>query len=74
MSIEYNKILEKAKNRYAESLEGRETQDKLFSTGNFASHRMAIDDLVWKRQQYQTEITLLENIFGKDLKQLGELK
>lgn len=68
MSIEYNIILEKAKIKYKEAIILRDYQDKLYSQDKFESHRMSIDDLVWKRQQYQTEINLLENIFGKDLK------
>ena len=59
-------FLEKAKTKYAEALKGRDTQDKLFSAGKFEGHRMAIDDLVFKRMRYQTEINLLESIFGKD--------
>ena len=68
MSIDYNKILEKAKIKYQEAIILRDYQDNLYSQGKFESHRMSIDDLVWRRHQYQTEITLLENIFGKDLK------
>ena len=70
MSIDYNKILEKAKIKYQEALAGRDLQDNLFSQGKFESHRMSIDDLIWRRHQYQTEITLLENIFGKELREL----
>ena len=62
------KILEKAKIKYKEAIKSRDYQDELYSQGKFAGHRMAIDDLVFKRHQYQTEITLLENIFGKELK------
>ena len=72
--IEYNKILEKAKQTYQEAIKSRDYQDELYSQCKFESHRMSIDDLVWRRHQYQTEITLLENIFGKDLNQLCELK
>ena len=68
MNTQYNDILEKAKQKYREAIKARDYQDKLYSQDKFESHRMAIDDLVWKRQQYQTEINLLENIFGKDLK------
>ena len=64
------KILEKAKIKYKEAIKARDHQDKLYSQDKFESHRMAIDDLVWRRQQYQTEITLLENIFGKELTEL----
>lgn len=68
MSIDYNKILEKAKIKYKEAIILRDYQDRLYSQDKFESHRMSIDDLIWRRHQYQTEITLLENIFGKDLK------
>lgn len=64
----HQKILEKAKAKYQEAVKARNHQDALYSQGKFGSHRMAIDDLVWKRHQYQTEINLLENIFGKELK------
>ncbi len=62
------KILEKAKQKYKEAIKARDYQDELYKKGKFASHRMAIDDLVWRRHQYQTEINLLENLFGKELK------
>ena len=65
---DYTKILEKAKAKYQEAIKARDYQDELYSQGKFAGHRMAIDDLVFKRQIYQTEINLLENLFGKDLK------
>ena len=68
MNKDYNKILEKAKIKYKEAIIGRDYQDNLYSQGKFAGHRMAIDDLVWRRHQYQTEINLLENLFGKELK------
>lgn len=68
MSIDYNKILEKAKIKYKEAIILRDYQDRLYSQDKFASHRMAIDDLVFKRQIHQTEINLLENLFGKELK------
>ena len=68
MNKEYNKILEKAKIKYQEAIIGRDYQDNLYAQDKYSSHRMAIDDLVWRRQIYQTEINLLENIFGKDLK------
>ena len=64
----HQKILEKAKAKYQEAIKSRDYQDELYSQGKFAGHRMAIDDLVFKRQIYQTEINLLENIFGKELK------
>ena len=64
----HQKILEKAKIKYKEAIKSRDYQDELYSQGKFESHRMDIDDLVWRRHQYQTEITLLENIFGKELK------
>lgn len=63
----YNKIIEKAKAKYQEAIKSRDYQDELYSQGKFEGHRMAIDDLVFKRQIYQTEINLLENIFGKEL-------
>ena len=62
------KILEKAKIKYKEAIKSRDYQDNLYAQDKYQSHRMAIDDLVFKRQIYQTEITLLENIFGKELK------
>lgn len=68
MNTKYNDILDKAKIKYKEAIILRDYQDKLYSNDEFESHRMAIDDLVWRRHQYQTEITLLENIFGKDLR------
>lgn len=68
MNTKYNDILDKAKIKYKEAIILRDYQDRLYSNDEFESHRMAIDDLVWRRHQYQTEITLLENIFGKDLK------
>ena len=68
MSIDYNKILEKAKIKYKEAIKSRDYQDNLYAQDKYQSHRMSIDDLVWRRHQYQTEITLLENIFGKELK------
>ena len=64
----YRRILEKAKIKYKEAIIGRDYQDNLYSQDKYESHRMAIDDLVWRRQIYQTEIALLENLFGKDLK------
>lgn len=64
---DYFKIIEKAKAKYQEAIKARDYQDDLYSQGKFAGHRMAIDDLVFKRQIYQTEINLLENIFGKEL-------
>ena len=70
MNSNYNKILEKAKNKYAEAIKNRDEQDKLYSQDKFEPHRMAIDDLVWRRHQYQTEINLLESIFGRELKKL----
>lgn len=69
MISDYNDILEKAKNKYADALRCRDYQDELYSQDKFESHRMAIDDLVWKRQQYQTEINLLESLFGKEIKE-----
>ena len=66
----YRRILEKAKAKYQEAIIGRDYQDKLYSQDKYESHRMMIDDLVWRRQQYQTEINLLENLFGKDLKNI----
>lgn len=68
MNKDYNNILEKAKQKYQEAIKSRDYQDNLYSQDKYPSHRMAIDDLVWRRHQYQTEITLLENIFGKDLR------
>lgn len=68
MNTKYNDILDKAKIKYKEAIILRDYQDKLYSNDEFESHRMAIDDLVWRRHQYQTEINLLENIFGKDLR------
>lgn len=65
---DYTKIIEKAKAKYQEAIKARDYQDELYSQGKFAGHRMAIDDLVFKRQIYQTEINLLENVFGKELK------
>ena len=62
------KILEKAKIKYKEAIKARDYQDELYKKGKYESHRMSIDDLVWRRQIYQTEINLLENLFGKDLK------
>lgn len=62
------KILEKARIKYQEAIRARDYQDNLYAQGKFAGHRMAIDDLVWRRHQYQTEINLLENLFGKELK------
>lgn len=67
MNTDYNKILEKAKVKYQEAIKGRDEQDELYSRGKFASHRMGIDDLIWRRHQYQTEINLLESIFGKEI-------
>jgi hypothetical protein len=66
----YRRILEKAKIKYTEAIKARDYQDNLYAQDKYQSHRMAIDDLVWKRQQYQIEINLLENIFGKDLKNI----
>ena len=67
MNTDYNKIIEKAKVKYLESIRYRDDQDELYSRGKFAGHRMAIDDLIWRRHQYQTEINLLESIFGKEI-------
>ena len=64
----HQKIIEKAKIKYQEAIIGRDCQDNLYAQDKYPSHRMAIDDLVWRRQIYQTEITLLENLFGKELK------
>lgn len=67
---DYFKIIEKAKAKYQEAIKARDYQDDLYSQDKYQSHRMAIDDLIWRRQIYQTEISLLENIFGKELKEL----
>ena len=64
----YQKILERAKIKYQEAIKARDYQDNLYAQDKYQSHRMAIDDLVWRRQIYQIEITLLENLFGKELK------
>ena len=61
---DYSKVLEKAKKKYADAIRGRNYQDELYSQGKFESHRMSIDDLVFRRQIFQTEICLLEDIFG----------
>lgn len=66
----HQKILEKAKSKYQEAIKARDYQDNLYAQDKYQSHRMSIDDLVWRRQIYQTEINLLENIFGKELKEL----
>lgn len=67
MISDYTKILEKARIKYVESIKARDYQDELYSQGKFAGHRMSIDDLVWRRHQYQIEINLLESIFGKEI-------
>lgn len=62
----YNlQILENAKAKYKSAIIGRNELDELYSQDKYKAHRMAIDDLVFKRYAYQTEINLLENIFGE---------
>ena len=68
-----DKILETAKAKYKSAVIGRDELDKIYSHDKYEPHRMSIDDLVFKRHAYQTEINLLESIFGnlldkKDLK------
>lgn len=60
----YEKILEKAKRKYKDAIRGRDYQDELYAQGKYESHRMSLDDLVFRRQIFQTEVCLLEDIFG----------
>ena len=59
----YNKALEKTKVKYQEAIRGRDYQDELYSQDKY-SIIMDIDDLVFRRKTFQTEICLLEDIFG----------
>lgn len=59
----YNTALEKAKVKYKDAIRGRDYQDELYSQDKYNTI-MDIDDLVFRRKTFQTEICLLEDIFG----------
>lgn len=59
----YNKALEKAKVKYKDAIRGRDYQDELYSQDKYSTI-MDIDDLVFRRKTFETEILLLEDIFG----------
>ena len=59
----YIKALKKAKKKYKDSIRGRDYQDELYSQDKYNTI-MDIDDLVFRRKMFQTEICLLEDIFG----------
>lgn len=59
----YIKALEKAKRKYKDSIRGRDYQDELYSKDKYNTI-MDIDDLVFRRKMFQTEICLLEDVFN----------
>lgn len=59
----YNKALEKAKRKYKDAIRGRDYQDKLLlnKRGWILSEK---EEVEFRRKMFQTEICLLEDVFG----------
>lgn len=66
--FKYKEIKTKARKKYTEAIRGRDYQDYLYSQDSYDTIQ-DIDNLVERRKIFQTEICLLEDVFGPTLLQ-----